>query len=303
VTAPPYAWALFTVAAAAAQTARNAMQRGLTAKVGVAAASWARFIFALPFALAFLAVVLSFEAGSVSVRDGFGVWLLIGSLAQMAGTATMLLAMRERSFVTVTAYLKTEPLQAAAFSLAFLGERLTLLRTMAVALGTAAVMLMSWPRASAKKTSGGAARDLRGAGWGIAGGAAFAMAAVGYRGAVTRLEGISFLAAASLALAATLTIQTLLSIAWLLATNRASLRALFALWRESVPAGLAGAVASQCWFLALALQAAPAVRTLALVEVVFAQLVSWRLLRERISRREIVGMALLAVALIAILRT
>jgi drug/metabolite transporter (DMT)-like permease len=62
-------------------------------------------------------------------------------------------------------------------------------------------------------------------------------------------------------------------------------------------------LASQGWFLALALQSAAAVRTLALVEVLFAQLVSWRLLRERISRREIAGMALLAVALIAILRT
>ncbi|HXV07134.1 MAG TPA: EamA family transporter [Burkholderiales bacterium] len=303
MTTPPYAWALFTVAAAAAQTARNAMQRGLTAKVGVAAASWARFIFALPFALAFLAVVLSFETGSVSVRDGFGVWLLIGSLAQMAGTATMLLAMRDRSFVTVTAYLKTEPIQVAAFSFAFLGEPLTPLRFAAVVLGTAAVMLMSWPPASTKDAFGAAGRDLRGAGWGVAAAAAFAMAAVGYRGAVTHLDGVSFLSAATLALAATLTIQTLLSIAWLLIANRTSLPALFVAWRESVPAGFAGAIASQCWFLALALQAAPAVRTLALVEVVFAQLVSWRLLREKVSRREIAGMALLAVALIVILRT
>jgi drug/metabolite transporter (DMT)-like permease len=100
-----------------------------------------------------------------------------------------------------------------------------------------------------------------------------------------------------------LTIQTLLSIAWLLAADRARLPALFAAWRESVPAGFAGAIASQCWFLALALQTAPAVRTLALVEVVFAQLVSWRLLREKVSRRDVAGMALLAVALIVILRT
>src|SRR5512134_1835158 len=209
MTVSPYAWALFTVAAAAAQTARNAMQRGLTAKVGVAAASWARFIFALPFALVFLAVVLSFEAGSVSVREGFSAWLLVGSLAQMAATATMLLAMRDRSFVTVTAYLKTEPIQVAAFSLVFLGEPLTPLRWMAVVLGTAAVMLMSWPRASSTQASGKAGHDLRGAGWGVAAGAGFAMAAVGYRGAVTRLEGVSFVSAAALALTATLTIQTL----------------------------------------------------------------------------------------------
>jgi drug/metabolite transporter (DMT)-like permease len=295
MTAAPYAWALFTVAAAAAQTARNAMQRGLTAKVGVAAASWARFIFALPFALASLAVVLSLETGTLSVRGGYLVWLLVGSLSQMAATATMLLAMRDRSFVTVTAYTKTEPLQVAIFSLVFLAEPLTPLRAAAVALGTAAVMLISWPR-------GDAARDLHGASWGILAGAGFAMAAVGYRGAITAVEGVSFLTAATVSLAATLCIQTALSIAWLLATSRASLRALFVAWRESVPAGFAGAVASQFWFLAFALYAASAVRTLALIEVLFAQAISWRLLRERVSRRELAGMGLLGVALMLILR-
>jgi drug/metabolite transporter (DMT)-like permease len=296
MTAAPYAWALFTVAAAAAQTARNAMQRGLTAKVGVAAASWARFIFALPFALVSLTAVLWFEPGRVSLRDGYFLWLLVGSLSQMAATATMLLAMRERSFVTVTAYTKTEPLQVAIFSLVFLAEALTPLRSLAVALGTAAVMLISWPR-------GDAARNLHGAGWGIAAGSGFAMAAVGYRGAITGVEGVSFLSAATVSLAATLCIQTAVSITWLLATNRASLRALFVAWRESVPAGFAGALASQCWFLAFALHAASAVRTLALIEVLFAQAVSWRLLRERTSRREVAGMVLLGVALVLILRT
>ena len=53
---------------------------------------------------------------------------------------------------------------------------------------------------------------------------------------------------------------------------------------------------------ALALQTPAAVRTLGLVEVVFAQLVSWRLLRERISRREVTGLALLGVALVILLR-
>jgi drug/metabolite transporter (DMT)-like permease len=296
MTIPPYAWAFFTVAAAAAQTARNAMQRELTSKLGVAAASWARFIFALPFVLVFLAVVFAFEKGTVAVRDGFLVWMLVGSLAQMAGTATMLLAMRERSFVTVVAYTKTEPIQVAVFSLAFLGEALSAVRAMAVVLGAAGVMLMSWPR-------GGASKDLRSVGWGIAAGAGFAMAAVGYRGAITHLDGVSFLSAATLTLAATLCIQTALSIAWLLVQSRASLRALFGAWRESVPAGFAGAVASQFWFLALALQAAPAVRTLGLVEVAFAQIVSWRLLRETITAREIAGLALLGVALVVILQS
>lgn len=294
---PAYAWAVFTVAAAVAQTARNAMQRGLTTKVGVAAASWARFIFALPFVLVSLAAVLSFEAGSVALEPGFAPWLVVGSIAQMAGTATMLMAMRERAFVTVVAYTKTEPLQVAAFSLVFLADPLTPVRFGAVLIGTLAVMLLSWPRERSD-----AAGDWRSAGWGIAAGAGFAMAAVGYRGAILHVTGVSFLSAATFSLAAALSVQTLLSFAWLLAADRAALRGLFQAWRESVPAGLAGAVASQFWFLAFALHTPAAVRTLALVEVVFAQLLSWRVFRERVGPREAVGLLLLAVAVVAILR-
>jgi drug/metabolite transporter (DMT)-like permease len=297
MTMPPMAWALFAVAAAAAQTARNAMQRGLTAKVGVAAASWARFIFALPFTLAFLSIVLWIEPVAPRVGEGFGFWLIVGSLSQMAATATMLLAMQDKAFVTVIAYTKTEPLQIAAFSLVFLSESLSVLGLLAVALGTLGVMLMSWPR-----TGLGAARDLRSAGWGVLAGAGFAMAAVGYRGAIGQLQGVSFLSAATLTLAATLCVQTALSIAWLLIADRRGLRALFAAWRESVPAGLAGATASQFWFLAFALQTPAAVRTLGLVEVVFAQLVSWRILREKLSAREVGGLVLLAAAVAIILQ-
>jgi drug/metabolite transporter (DMT)-like permease len=294
---PPFTWALFTVTAAAAQTARNAMQRGLTAKVGVAAASWARFIFALPFALASLAVVMALDPALPHVGPGYASWLAVGSLSQMAATATMLLAMRGKSFVTVVAYTKTEPLQIAAFSLVFLGESLGVLGMLAVALGTIGVMLMSWPRSKAAAGS-----DLRSAGWGVVAGAGFAMAAVGYRGAIGELEGVSFLSAATLTLAATLCVQTALSVAWLLIADRAGLRALFGAWRESVPAGLAGATASQFWFLAFALQTPAAVRTLGLVEVVFAQAVSWRILREKLSVREGAGLALLAAAVVVILQ-
>jgi drug/metabolite transporter (DMT)-like permease len=294
---PPFAWALFTIAAAAAQTARNTMQRGLTAKVGVAAASWARFIFALPFALAFLTAVLAIEPAVPDVGEGFALWLTVGSLSQMAATGTMLLAMQGKSFVTVIAYTKTEPLQIAAFSLAFLGESLGVLGMAAVALGTLGVMLMSWPRSRA-----GAGSDLRSAGWGVLAGAGFAMAAVGYRGAIGALDGVSFLSAATLTLSATLCVQTVLSIAWLLIADRRALRGLFGAWRESVPAGLAGAVASQFWFLAFALQTPAAVRTLALVEVVFAQAVSWRIMREKFSAREGMGLVLLAAAVVIILQ-
>lgn len=272
------------------------MQRGLTARVGVAGASWARFIFALPFALISVSVVMRLERGTPTFDSGYSAWLLLGSLAQMLATGTMLLAMRDRSFVTVIAYTKTEPIQVAVFALVLLGEHLTPIKTAAVLLGTVAVMLFSWPR-----QRGDVARDLRSAGWGLLAGAGFALAAVGYRGAITHMQGVGFVSAATLTLALTLCIQTALCLLWLLIANRDALRKLFTAWRQSVPAGFAGALASQFWFLAFALQAAPAVRTLGLIEVLFAQLVSWRLMREKMARREWIAFAMLLAALVAIL--
>ena len=46
---------MFTLLAAAGQTARNAMQRELTAALGTVGATHVRFLFGFPFALMFLA--------------------------------------------------------------------------------------------------------------------------------------------------------------------------------------------------------------------------------------------------------
>jgi len=51
---PSWLWAVFTVVAAAGQTARNAMQRELTATLGTGGATHVRFLFGFPVALLFL---------------------------------------------------------------------------------------------------------------------------------------------------------------------------------------------------------------------------------------------------------
>jgi drug/metabolite transporter (DMT)-like permease len=56
-----------------------------------------------------------------------------------------------------------------------------------------------------------------------------------------------------------------------------------------------GAFASQFWFLAFALTAAANVRTLALIEVLFAQGVAYYSFKQPIAPREIFGIALIVV--------
>ena len=74
------------------------------------------------------------------------------------------------------------------------------------------------------------------------------------------------------------------------------LKAIFGLWKPSMLAGFMGAFASQFWFLAFALTAAANVRTLALVEVLFAQAVSYYSFKQPLSAREIcLGIALIVI--------
>ena len=64
-------------------------------------------------------------------------------------------------------------------------------------------------------------------------------------------------------------------------------------WRPSLFAGFMGALASQFWFLAFALATAASVRTLALVEVLFAQAISRFVFKQPTTAREAVGVVLI----------
>ena len=63
------------------------------------------------------------------------------------------------------------------------------------------------------------------------------------------------------------------------------------------------ALASQLWFLAFALQPAAAVRTVALVEILFAQIASRRLFSQQASRRDLAGIALMVAGVVLLLLT
>jgi len=229
----------------------------------------------------------------------------MGAAGQILATALMLAAMRERSFVVSIAYVKTEPLQIALFGLIFLGERLGLQASAAVLVATAGVLRMSMPAGGAGvdgegTAAGSAAVDMPGVGrvpraalFGVLSGAMFALSAVGFRGAILALGDGPFYLRATTTLATSLAIQTALLTAWLLWRERSVLREILRLWRPSLLAGAAGALASQLWFLAFSLQAAAAVRTVGLVEIVFAQAVSQRLFAQGTTAREAVGMALM----------
>ena len=286
MTVTPWLWAVFTVIAAFAQTLRNAMQRELTVTLGTVGATHVRFLFGFPFVLVFLAGVL-LATGTPLPRPGwiFWPWVILGAFAQVAATALMLAAMGERSFVVTIAYIKTEPIQVAVFGLVFLGDMLTWPMMTAIIVATAGVVIMSTKK-------GGMVGGIRPTLIGLASGGMFALSAIGFRGAILSLELPSFVMAATFTLAVGIAMQAVLLSLYLALRSPGVLFAIARAWKPSLSAGLAGAVASQFWFLAFALATAASVRTLALIEVLFAQLIARFAFGQRTSAREALGMLL-----------
>src|SRR5207342_416710 len=166
-------WAVFTLIAAAAQTARNAAQRELTATLGTVGATHVRFLFGFPFALVFLALVLIASGVPLPHTPAvYWAWVLDGALTQIAATALMLAAMSDRSFVVIYAYIKTEPVQVALFGLILLGDVVTLPLAVAILIATCGVVVMA--------LKPGASGGLRATLLGLAAGAMFGLSAIGF---------------------------------------------------------------------------------------------------------------------------
>lgn len=279
-------WAIFTVIAAFAQTIRNAMQRELAGSLGTVGATHVRFLFGFPFALLSL-IGVQLWSGVPLPRPGlhFWPWVIDGAFAQIAATALMLMAMGERSFVVTIAYIKTEPIQVAIFGLVFLGDIVTWPMMIAIVIATAGVVVMS-------VRPGGMVGGIKPTLIGLASGGMFALSAIGYRGGILDLHLPNFVMAATFTLVVGLAMQAVTLSLYLMLREPNVMIALIRAWKPSLFAGFMGALASQFWFLAFALATAASVRTLALIEVLFAQLIARFTFGQKTSAREAIGMLL-----------
>lgn len=290
-------WIVFTLVAAFSQTLRNLVQRQLTTTLGTSGATFVRFLYGLPFGILFLAAVLLATGERLPLPNLEVVaWTGMGALSQIAATALLLMAMQARSFVVVTAYIKTEPVLVAVFGLVLLAEPLTLTVTLAILVATAGVIVMSIPKSGVGELFSARPMVL-----GLAAAGLFGLSAVGFRGGISALGGPNYIVNASTTLVLGLLIQVVALMTWLLIADRKTLVALFRAWRPSLPGGFLGAFASQMWFLAFALETAAKVRTLALVEIFFAQLFAGTLLKQKTGISEWLSIALVALGVVLLL--
>ena len=259
--------------AAFAQTLRNLVQRQLTTTLGTAGATHVRFLYGLPFGILFL------DRGSRGDRRApcrsptleAVAWTVAGRAdpdrrdrPAAPGDAGTLVRRRDRLHQDRTG--AGGPLRAGPARRSPDPRP----RWRDPRCRPPASSLMSLPKDRTQRAASRPADAAwRGGGWALRPLRGRVSAA-----ASTPCRGDNFIVNASTTLVIGLTIQTVVLTAYLWIADRKTLFALFAAWRPSLPGGFLGAFASQAWFLAFALESAARVRTLALVEIFFAQLLA-----------------------------
>lgn len=283
-------WAVATIAAAGLQVARNALQRGMMSDTGPWGATLVRFLFGLPFSLAFTAIAWALSP-QLDPQFGWSFWwpALTGALAQVIATAALLLAMHHAGFAVGTALQQSSVPLAATVGLIVFGDNLSTLGWAGVAVTTLGLAVLVWPRRIE-----GAHHPVLGVTYGVVSGLLFGFCLNAFRHAGLRLEPHHPWFSAFACVAIVQAVQAAGLGLYLAIRDRAALVAVITGWRQSLGAGLFGALASSCWFLALNLAPAAAVRALGVIEMPIAAAAGHRLFREALSVKQILGVLLVS---------
>ena len=288
-------WVLFSVLAAAAQTMRFAVQKVLVgAALSPAAATWARFLWSWP-----LAVALAFAYGAATgaefpeLTPTFLTFAILGGAFQILATVCTVSLFSMRAFAVGITFKKTEVMLTALAGFAILGDMISGPGAAAIAFGFVGVLLLSDP------PEGGSIFN-KAAGIGILSGILFALSAVTYRGATLALASGDPVLTGGVTLAVVVLWQTLALGVWLWLKEPGQIVATLAAWRQTSIVSVFSLVGSWSWFAAFSLMNAAYVFAVGQIELIFSILIGALWFRETLRPRELLGISVLATSILAI---
>ncbi|CUH53211.1 Uncharacterized membrane protein [Shimia marina] len=294
-------WIIASLAAAGFQTVRFMLQKHLAqVSLSAAGATFARFVYSAPLAFGLLlALVLSGRVSLPPLPLAFWGYGIVGGAAQITATVCTVMLFGRRNFAVGMAFIKTEVLLTVLVGLLVLGESVSLTGLLAIVLGVCGVLILSGPIESGQQ---GWRRILTpSAALGLSAGALFGVSAVCYRGASLQVAVDAPMARALITLAAVTMMQMLGMWLWLRMREPGEARRVLGAWRSASFVGVTSMAGSFCWFTAFTLQNAAYVKTVGQIELVFGILGTVLIFRETISRREYLGMGLLAASILALI--
>jgi len=117
-------WIAFTIAAAAVQTLRFLLQKRLADRtLSPAGATFARFVFAAPLALAAACLAVAVTGSDLpDANPRFALFVLAGGTAQIVATVLTVALFSMRNLAVGIAFTKTETILVAMAAVLVLGE-------------------------------------------------------------------------------------------------------------------------------------------------------------------------------------
>lgn len=287
-------WVFFTLGAVVMQTLRNALQSQLSTRISIAGVTLARFLFAAPIALAYLAILYGFSAQIIpTFNNKFIVIVFLAALLQIAATALMVLLFKQKNFAVGAGLAKSEALAAGVLGTVFFSSHLSLLGWLGIFIGGAAVFVLS---GSGRRGQ----LSMKTIFIGLACGTCFALTSLLVREA-SHLLNVPFPHSAAWVLLWVLCIQSILLIIYIAVKDPDTFAVLKANSTMTLATSTTSCLGSICWFSAMALQHVAYVKTLGQVEVLFTMLIATFWLKNKVQSHEVLGLLLIAVAAILVM--
>ncbi|MEY4890443.1 MAG: hypothetical protein RIQ75_1573 [Pseudomonadota bacterium] len=266
------------------------MQQRVRATLSLNAAGLVRYLYGLPVGMALLGGYLV-ATGKGLPEIGFTFWTyaLAAGFAQIIGTNLLLMAFGFRNYVAGTAFAKTEAIQGAVLAILLLGEHLSLLTWIGIAIGVVGVMVVSAAGARFRMADLIQPAALCGLGAGLG----FTMTSIFVKSATFDIATSDKVLAALLTLVAVQAGQTAMQGSYVVWKEPAELKKVAVTWRTSGQVGLLAALGSACWFTGFATAPVALVRAVGQVEVIFTLGFSRLYLREPMHRHDVIGLVLI----------
>jgi len=278
------------------------LQKHLSGKISTLGAAYVRFLYALPIALTYLFGLAAYTGEPLpEINAIFLLYALLGGICQIMFTVFLLWLFSFRNFAVGTTLSKLETVMVAIFGLLLLGDTLTSAVVIAIAVSALGLIILSIGQSKLSVANALVGLWQKSTLIGLSCAVWLGLSVVLFRAASLSLQLAQFLMAAAFTLLIVLVLQTIIMGVLLAMRDFEEFKNVFIYWRPASAVGISGGLASIGWFSAFTLQNASYVRALGQIELVFTFVLTVFLFREKVSRAEVIGIALIMGSIILLL--
>ncbi len=284
--------------AALMQAVRTAGQKQLSNSVSAMSTTLIRYVFGLPFALAYLLLICGSDSATLfshAVDNArFLAFASVASVAQILATFFLIRAFSYRNFTVGTGFAKTEAVQTAVLGVFLFGAQLSATGWFAVVTSFLGVLIISLPTTRQRWES---APVL----FGTLSGTTFGLTSLFLREASLSLA-LPIIQSAAITLVYMVALQSLLCVVYTRVREPSQFMAMTSHLPLCIFVGFTSALGSVGWFTAMTYQNPALVKSLGQIEFLFTVAITTLFFKERVTGREIAGVSAICLSVLLILR-